>query len=74
MAKTVSHRVNAVAIARIPTGPHPTTAVTLDLASSAVHVFRKREAQKYPMGNISAMRTSRLGGMDESAGINDEFT
>jgi hypothetical protein len=40
--------------------------VTLDLASS-VDVFKKREAQKYPVGNMSAMRTSRLGGIEEDA-------
>jgi hypothetical protein len=48
--------------------------VALDLASSAENVFRKREAQKYSVGNMSAMRTGKLGGMDEGAWINDELS
>ena len=67
MANPVSHRVSAVAIEQLPTGPHPTTAVTLDLASSFDNVFKNREAQKYPVGKISAMRTSKLGGIDDGA-------
>jgi hypothetical protein len=74
MAQTVSYRVNAVAIAQISTGPHQTTAVALDSASSADNVLRKREVQKYPVGNMSAIRTGKLGGMDEGAWINDELS
>lgn len=63
MTYTVLQEVKSLAVAQHPTGPAPTITQVVESASSLGKPLRSRDAPKYPVGKLFAIRITSSGGI-----------